>query len=299
MNITDVYSNKEIMAGVAAGSEKAITAASEIIAKSLGERLGHKTLGGTYKNIDPDHKVFLTHAIGNASSTTVESPVPPNFQLEVQSSWTPKNNVGLKDGLSALTGAISSNRASGNKGGSLASRAINAAGGKLAVGSAVVGSALDAIGMSNTTLKWYTAHFWEGSSPIKCNIPFEFIAESDPEKEVIEPMRFLYKLAAPYEKMGILMPPGPSVLGTAMGIGTKISIRIGKIFTFDNVVIDSVSGEIDTRLTKGSKKILHAKVDVSFTSFYTVSRDDVDKIFNREPSGAGTESAEENNSSGG
>jgi hypothetical protein len=111
------------------------------------------------------------------------------------------------------------------------------------------------------------------------------MAVDDPVKQVIEPLKELYKLAAPYEKAGVLIPPGPSVIGTATGTGVQINIYLGSIVRFENVVIDSVSAEIDTRLSRSSnsdhdKKLLHAKVDVSFTSFYTFTRDDVDLMFN-------------------
>lgn len=211
-------------------------------------------LGTINNKTDLAQVIQLTHSDSNGV-TNIFANSPPNFNLELQAEWAQRNGAGtIKDKIASAVGAR--NKAAG----------------------AVVGRSIEATGMAGTTHKYLTAHYWEGSAPIRCTIPFEFIAEDDPDKQVVLPLVHLYKMAAPYEVMGALIPPGPSIAGTATGTGESITIKIGNILTFENVIINSVSGEIDTRLSFDGS-ILHAKVDVSFTSFFTVSRDDIVKIF--------------------
>lgn len=210
------------------------------------------------RNQKPEDVVTLTHS-GSSGGSVIAGLVPPNFNLELSAEWAQRNGQGTN-----LAGAAAA----------MGGRMTGKAGFGMRAGAKVA----DSFGVGATTHKYLTAHYWEGSAPIRCTIPFEFIAEEDPMSEVIEPLMTLYRIAAPYENNGILVPPGPSVVGTATGVGEQITITIGNILRFENVIINNVSGDIDTR-QDFSNKILHAKVDVSFTSFFTVSRDDIDKMF--------------------
>ena len=194
--------------------------------------------------------------ITNSKLGVIKALCPANFNLELQAEWSQKNGFGAKELADAAkkAGKITARR---NK--------------EIQLG-------LDLTGMSGTTSKYLTGHFFEASAPIRTTIPLELIAESDPQSEVIEPLIALYSMAAPSEWGGILIPPGPSVVGTALKMGENISIQIGNIISFDNVIINSVSGEIDTRLDFNDN-FFHVKVDIHFTSFFTVSRKDIRKMF--------------------
>lgn len=209
-------------------------------------RLGN--LGGAI-----EYKVILE----STSGLKVEANMPPNFDLDLDSNWSQK------------TGAS-------NAGDLIAGANVNS--GRGAAAKSIAGAAAAATGMSGTTMKFLTAHYWDGSSPISCSVPFEFQAERDPETEVIRPVAELLKLGSPEELPGgILIPPGPSIIGSALS-GERISIHFGRVLTFDNVVILGVSNDIDTRLDK-SDRFFHAKVTVSFRTFYSVSKSDIDKLF--------------------
>lgn len=211
------------------------------------------------KNQKEEDLVTLTHTNLGGGGALIAGLVPPNFNLELSAEWAQRNGQGatLSNGMSSFGSKI---------------------GGKAGLAMSALSKVADHSGVGAMTHKYLTAHYWEGSAPIRCTIPFEFIAEEDPMSEVIEPLMTLYSIAAPFEAAGILVPPGPSAIGTAFGAGEKISIKVGNILTFDNVVINNVSGDIDTR-QDFNNKILHAKVDVSFTSFFTVSRDDIRAMF--------------------
>lgn len=252
------------ISALASGVSATATAIGDAL---LGDKKGEFTrLGNTSSEIKPEHKVFLLVSYPDGTGYKIEAPAPPNLSLAIQANWTQKNGIGVAD---MITGATNSSGSGMGK----------------AIGSGV-SAALDLAGVKNTTQKILTAHHWDGSSPVQLTIPFEFIALSDPMADVINPVRELYKLTAPLEDdNGILIPPGPSVVGSTVVQGTQVKVLIGTMLTFENVIVDNVSGEIDTRVTKGSggkARFLHAKIDVSITSFYTVSRSDVDKIFNME-----------------
>ena len=286
MDISDIKANAAIVAGVAKGDPAAITAANKLLASKMGMADGHTRMGIVDGNISVDHKVILEYTVGSTSSLWIEAMTPPNFNLELRSNWSQKDAMGLKDVAAGAGGAVGKAfRAVAGRTGGKTSKVLGALGkGAEVLGGIISGSGdrtglAEYAGLGGATLKLMTAHYWQGASPVSCNIPFEFIAQKDPEKEVIKPIKELYKLAAPYEEYGIIIPPGPSVAGYLTGVGVKINIYIGSKIAFKNVVIESVSAEIDTRPAKGSGHILHAKVDVSFTSFFAVTRDDVDDIF--------------------
>ena len=295
-----------------AGNATSTTSATETAAdkesafiKAANDALGVKsglTRLGNASNVAIDHKVILEYRVGTGAVMTIEAMLPQNFNFDLRANWSQKDAMGLKDfasgGMQSAGRAI--NRAGASLAGSsrasqIASKVVQGAGSTIKWAGRGIAAASDVTGLSNTTFQFMTAHYWQGASPISCTIPFEFMAEKDPEKEVLTPLKELYKLAAPYEVEGIIIPPGPSVLGTATGLGVQINIYLGRILAFKNVIVESVSSEIDTRPSKGTNTnnkgtILHAKVDVSFTTFYTATRDDIDTMFDRTYTGPSTTS---------
>ena len=237
-----------------AGEEAYDASAIADLAERRGESNNSKTMG---VNSSTAKGQLVT--ITNTKLGVIKALCPANFNLELQAEWSQKNGSGIKD-LKDLADAA-------QKAGKIKARTNTA-----------IQRGLDLTGMSNTTSKYLTGHFFEASAPIRTTIPLELIAESDPQSEVIDPLIALYSMAAPSEYGGILIPPGPSIVGTAIKMGEKISIQIGNIISFDNVIINSVSGEIDTRLDFNDN-FFHVKVDIHFTSFFTVSRKDIRKMF--------------------
>lgn len=227
---------------------------------------------------DSEHLITITYGVSGGSSDTIKAPIPANFNLDISANWSPKyamGDSGLISSAARNIGNMGSNTKTGKKIGARLdanSKVMEGIAGGMEM-------AKDATGFSGTTVKWGTAQLWEGPSPIRCTLPIELIAETDPEKEVLNAIKLMYRMAAPFNVNGLLVAPGPSVVGTEMKTGTKITVRIGNIMYFDNVVVDSVTCDFDTRLSKDEKKILHAKVDFSFITFYAVDQEDVTKMF--------------------
>ena len=280
----------EVLAALGTGAGKAYDAAtkkaSDAYASALGLTPGSVTRLGNTQSLSIDHKVILEYHVGTSATVKIEALLPQNFNLDLRANWSQKDAMGLKDLAKSATPAANAMANYGRgRSTSRTGRAMRTASryGSKAVrfAGALTSAASDYVGLGNATAKFMTAHYWQGASPISCNIPFEFIAEDDPDKQVLEPLKELYKLAAPYEEGGFIVPPGPSVAGSLFDVGIRINIYVGRIIAFENVIIESVAAEMDTRPSKNNGKILHAKVDVSFTSFYTATRDDIDKMFAR------------------
>lgn len=246
------------------------------------------------KKILPEFAITIEASSKLRPKLTITAPLPQNFQMNVSASWQQKNGKGLNDGVDFLDNMRSSSRYKKNSrdlegltGAALAERKkAQASEARMkSMARTSRGFITDGLGIGNTTSKFLTGHSWIGSTPVNGQLVLEFIAIEDPELEVISPIRELYKLTAPTEVLGgaILLPPGPSVIGSLLG-GDNVKITIGNILVFDNVFISDVNADIDTRLSKSKdtrrdKKILHAKVDVTFTTFYSVTDKDIDKIF--------------------
>lgn len=235
-------------------------------------------------NILPDQCVSLEYSVGGSYKVIINAPIPPQFNLDLSSNWSPRNAMGdasqtaesyrrYKHAKNDRRGGSRDERDARNR--KFDSRFDSLMG----VGRRVAG----ATGMLNTTVKWATAQVWEGPSPIRGGLAFEFVAESDPEKDVILPIKFLCKLATPVNWKDVLIPPGPSIAGRFLGKGVNIKVRVGNIVHFDNVVIDSVNCEMDTILSIKQHKLLHSRVDLSFMSFFAVDNEDIDNMFNVPP----------------
>lgn len=151
-----------------------------------------------------------------------------------------------------------------------------------------------------------TIQVWQGTTPIKFNLRFHFVANSDPDAEVLVPVMNLFRLTVPTKVNGMLKPPGPD-LQFAKGVGSaivdsvgsirsavaggaapqttpgqdlrniidgakgKISLFIGNFLTFDNVVVENVDAEFDTMFDAFGRP-LSAKVDVSFKTFMILTQ---------------------------
>lgn len=242
---------------------------------------GNKTLGVS-GSIAKDHIVTIKASF-MGSSLTISAMCPQNFSFDLQSTWAQKDSLGISDAMLNSVGNTGATIGSGNSKKEKIGNALSAGAGSLSKFKKALGATSDIVGVGGATVKIATAHYWQGASPISFSLPFEFVAQEDPQKEVIEPIKELYKLAAPYEfgadAAGVLIPPGPSVAGYVTGAGLNISVYIGRNIVFNNVIVDSVTAEIDTRPAKDSGKILYAKAEVSFSSFFAVSRKDIDSIF--------------------
>lgn len=112
-----------------------------------------------------------------------------------------------------------------------------------------------------------SAKVWNGSSAISLHIPFNFVYYEDTKREVKDQIRDLMMLAAPHDRGLVMEAPGPSLLGTVLGGGTRIQCKIGKAFLLDHCIITDVSSQVDMKFDQKGNPIA-AKVDVGIESFF-------------------------------
>jgi hypothetical protein len=140
-----------------------------------------------------------------------------------------------------------------------------------------------------------SAQVWQSSDPIGFQIPFTFIAQRDPKKEVQDKIQKLLKLVAPSlggggvkeilgEKAGnvlsavTLKAPGPTLINQAMD-SKRIILKIGNFLRLDNCIIERVDVQFDSLF--GSTGIPHkAKATVDIKSYFTCfTTTDIDSMF--------------------
>lgn len=212
--------------------------------------------------LDPGYTVTLTvtgdDTVGDGFfqvSTTLDE----SFSISLGSTWdTPYANV-IQDTANRL--------APGGRAGAAVSAATQ------------IGQAMGYNGKSAAL----TAQVWQTSDSIGFSIPFTFIAQSDPAREVSDKVLNLLKLTAPSEANGIIRAPGPTIIGqlaSKLDIpGRKIKLRVGKFLELDNCIIKRVDAQFDSII--GESGVPHkAKVTVDIESFFTCfTVQDLDKMF--------------------
>jgi hypothetical protein len=148
------------------------------------------------------------------------------------------------------------------------------------------------VGLSTAlTSQVMTAQVWEGSQPIEITLELEFAAESDPIKEIREPIMHLLEMTMPSSDGvgGLLKPPGPKYLDlinwqafeAKKGAGQadkQIDVFIGKFLSFDNVVIESVNATFQSMMHESGIP-LRATVAVTFKTFFVPIKEDIANIF--------------------
>ncbi len=143
----------------------------------------------------------------------------------------------------------------------------------------------------------YTSRrIWAGTSPVEMNITLRFEAVYDAYSEVVEPCMALQMMALPTTGTGnlfglnanlpLLAPPGPSpyqLEGTPaesvkdnkvaryMAQGDNISISMGALLYFNNIIIHAVTVTFDTRITEQGHPI-SAKVDIVFQTYEILTK---------------------------
>lgn len=137
-----------------------------------------------------------------------------------------------------------------------------------------------------------TAQVWEGTQPIELTLEMEFVAESNPQTEVLEPIKELMKMVMPSTGPGgfMLKPPGPVYSGVVDwtapftvkkgegGTAKQITVQIGNFLLFDNVVIESVNCTFHSMM-HSSGIPLRATVAITFKTFFVQLSDDIPSLF--------------------
>lgn len=158
------------------------------------------------------------------------------------------------------------------------------------ISNGTVGTAFKMAGLGALTSQSMTAQVWEGTQPIEMTLELEFVAESDPTSEVLDPIKDLMEMTMP-SKGGsgfLLEPPGPAYKDVidwkafeaqkGGGGAKQISVQIGTFLFFDNVVIENVNTTFHSMI-HSSGIPLRATVSVTFKTFFIQLTDDIPGIF--------------------
>jgi hypothetical protein len=158
------------------------------------------------------------------------------------------------------------------------------------ISNSTVGTATKMLGLGALTSQSMTAQIWEGTQPIEITLELEFVAEYNPQNEVLKPIKDLLTMTMPSRGgSGFLLdPPGPKYVDivdweafeAAKGsqASKQISVKIGNFLLFDNVVIESVNSTFYSMMHETGIP-LRATVAVTFKTFFVQLTDDIPRLF--------------------
>lgn len=135
--------------------------------------------------------------------------------------------------------------------------------------------------------KWGSRQIWMGTSPLDFTLNLRFEAVNDPEKEVLAPVRELQRMILPYTRgqygdKRLMLPPGPLATGgirKGLGIshdeGEIISVRIGKLFQMNKVILLEVDKTIMNRWEEGGNPV-SANVSIHFQTYEIMTKNSLE-----------------------
>jgi hypothetical protein len=207
-----------------------------------------------------NNPLYQVHVVANEMRIMVSAYLPDSFSLGVTSEYDTPFAQGIETGIGAIDSIMKSPLA------------------RAATG-------------SNFITQWMTAQVWSGSAPIAIQLPLVFIADTDPQKEVLKPIKDLMKLAMPSsgigaigDAKGFLQSPGPRVKidketqSISFDVRNPISIQIGKFLRFPSVVIENISQTYNTVFDSRGLPV-RASVEITFKTFVTPTSEDIEKMF--------------------
>lgn len=213
---------------------------------------------GTHVPPNPNYRVLI---IKNSSPPMrVIGNCPAEFEIGYQNEWqdlaTVAERIGLGGGASRLATALA------------------------AFASATGNASQSRAG---------TFQIWIGTRPLQFSLPLQLNAISNPQTEIIDPIKTIFAMAAPEAQAGaFLKSPGPSLVDAGLAIekgegffqslNNGISIFLGRGFTLHGLVIDSIRLRAATR-SVNTGQLIHAEVIIEFKTAATYSRDDMLRSF--------------------
>ena len=121
-----------------------------------------------------------------------------------------------------------------------------------------------------------TRRMWRGSDPIEIRMKLAFFEEANCRTEILNQIVELQALALPeIIGWGQMRPPGPNPVREFSKQGQNISIKMGTICEFSEVIISEVEVTLDTRLSgsKGTKGLpIAAVADITFQTYQTLGK---------------------------
>lgn len=155
-------------------------------------------------------------------------------------------------------------------------------GGQIGGGGSRLGQATTAITGGAVMFQPLTKKIWQGSSQISFGLSLLFDAESNAKEDVHEIAVLLQALCLPIGVGGtntpespgsavVLLPPNPPIWNSNIN---RTSVRIGKMFYFHDVVLESVNYTLESRFAADDYPIA-GQVDITVTTSYVFSRQDL------------------------
>lgn len=130
-------------------------------------------------------------------------------------------------------------------------------------------------GSKSFFMKSMTGHVWMGTEAIEFQMQLQFDADTDVIADVHEPVEKLISWASPsYNGGGFISAPGPNLLSNQ----NRMSLRIGNFLYFDSVIIPNLDITWHSMMHHSGVPIA-ADVEISFRTFYTMTREDILAIF--------------------
>ena len=129
-----------------------------------------------------------------------------------------------------------------------------------------------------TQVKYDQRFVWMGSSPLSFSLPLVFLAENDLYTDVVLPVRNLMKIASPKVGYGGVV----DVLRQPIRDEDKLSLRVGNLLEFSNVLITSIQPSLTRPLISdgGVEGIpSRVQVDVGIQAKDYITADDIDSHF--------------------
>lgn len=124
----------------------------------------------------------------------------------------------------------------------------------------------------------FTFQSWVNSNPMDFNLLMLFDAVDDAANDVVKPVASLMSLVLPYstsQGKDTLWAPGPTPLKPDQG---RISLRLGRLFYINSVIVVAVNPTFDTRMDKNGQPIA-AQCEVQFRTIQTPGRENVESFF--------------------
>lgn len=201
-------------------------------------------MAGNRQNVN--YSVLITHHGETAPNNTVTAFLPERISLRLSSDWEPVFSQMLDSALGS---------------------------------GAAIGRAAGIIPFD----KFLTGQVWRSSDPIDFQLDLEFDAEATVQGDVTDPVRRLIGWASPKRRSGgsfLIDPPGPTIIDQT----NRMSLRIGRMLLFDNIIFPSVDVTWYTA-PHSSGQFIAADVSLSCRTFFTPDRQDIDEFFGRGLSG--------------
>ncbi|WOL24363.1 PmgG-like head morphogenesis [Yersinia phage fHe-Yen9-02] len=189
--------------------------------------------------------------------------IPPDFAIDIQSSWAAPYGDTTVGGMAASAGIISEQTAG---------RLSNAA----------------AWGGVSTLTKQGSAKFWQGPGYLSLSLPVLVDAYSDTKTEVVQNLVHLLSLCAPTMALsGVLVAPGPipaaaianETVGTNIDDSESFTIDIGNFMSMSPCVVESVTSNFDNVWEDGTGNPISVDFILSISSYFAVTRQDLKKWF--------------------